>query len=705
MIHRQVMPKRPGPIASDAPTQLLLDVVGRVADARTTCGGDSPAEGDHRTVYRDLRNWLAGQALGTTRDEPLLEAVVRALFARHWMTLHPDTVSARESLRHQYVAALGQLNRQIPGILNDADTIALDDASLEYVDHALASLNLDDPQVDLIGDAYQLFAAPHLRAQEGQFFTPQGPVSLLLDLVNPQPGETLIDPACGAGGFLLGAANRMLAAGATPAEAVSHIWGQDKDDYLARLARARLSFLSMSSANVACADSLGWRTPEGGLPPASALEGRYDIVVTNPPFGAHIVAASKSVQGGFDLGHGWTWSQTSQTFARTTRLPNNVSPQVLFLERCLRLVRPGGRVGIVVPESLISGRNYRFVVAWLRDRAAIRAVVGMPEALFKTSGKSGTHTKTCLVLFERLDPGSRYRANVPTIFMAEAKRCGNDSRGRRDVRDELPTVSERWRAHLDGRLVSSDHLGYPVPPTRIVDDVLAPRYYDPDVQAGLDALRNTHELVTIGQLVRRGVLVVTTGHEVGAQAYGTGPIPFVRTSDISNWEIKLDPKHGVSEAIYHQFAQRQDIREGDILMVRDGTYLIGTCAFITKFDTRIVFQSHIYKLRVLAHDLVSPYLLLAALSSAPVRRQIKAKRFTQDIIDSLGNRLEEIVLPLPKDRSIRRRVEGLVETSLRERAEARELARRAQEEVIRVAAPEALETEDAVEQLQSASYV
>ncbi len=89
--------------------------------------------------------------------------------------------------------------------------------------------------------------------------------------------------------------------------------------------------------------------------------------------------------------------------------------------------------------------------------------------------------------------------------------------------------------------------------------------------------------------------------------------------------MKVDPKHCVSEEIYHSLAQKQDVQEGDVLMVKDGTYLIGTCAFITKYDLRIIFQSHIYKLRVMDHSKLSPYLLLAALSSAPVRQQIKSQ--------------------------------------------------------------------------------
>ena len=132
---------------------------------------------------------------------------------------------------------------------------------------------------------------------------------------------------------------------------------------------------------------------------------------------------------------------------------------------------------------------------------------------------------------------------------------------------------------------------------------------------------------------------------------------------------------------------KQDVREGDILMVRDGTYLIGTCAYVTKYDQKIVFQSHILKLRVLKPEVLSPYILLAALTSVPVKRQIIAKRFTQDIIDSLGGRIAEIQLPIPRDPQLRARVIDKVRSAISGRMEARELARQACVEVIGVQLP------------------
>lgn len=208
--------------------------------------------------------------------------------------------------------------------------------------------------------------------------------------------------------------------------------------------------------------------------------------------------------------------------------------------------------------------------------------------------------------------------------------------------------------------------------------MLCPRYYDPELDADLEALHDTHEIVRFGDLVSEGCIKMTTGDEVGKLAYGGGDIPFVRTSDISNWEIKIDPKHTLDRCLYETMKYKQDVRPGDILMVKDGTYLIGTCAMVSEYDREIVFQSHLYKIRVVKDDHgLNPFLLLAVLSAPIVQRQIKAKQFTQDIIDSLGERINELLLPLPKSVEKRRDVTEMVKKVIADRIEARELARRA----------------------------
>ncbi|NDJ25894.1 N-6 DNA methylase [Nostoc sp. B(2019)] len=639
---------------------------------------------DYKEAYRQIRNYLAGQYVGATRDETLLTEVIKCLFCKLYLIKQQVQFDNNDAflIAKQYRKAFLELRDLLPNlfgtqaIFSNEEELLLDPASITYIDQKLDKINLDNWSRDPFGDAYEIFIGSTIRGQEGQFFTPQNAVELLVSLVTPKPGERFIDPACGAGGFLNAIARSLVTAGVSPKDVSSSVFGIDKDSYLVNLAAARLSLVTLSPANVFCADSLAWVAEgEKNFVLKNSL-GTFDGVVTNPPFGSRIVSVISNVQKVFDLGYKWKTDKKTCKFVRSDILQNSVPPQVLFVERCLSLVKSDGRIGMVVPESLISSKNYRYVINYIREYAYIKAVLGMPESLFKISGKGGTHTKTCLVLFQK-KPERELDGGKIRIFMAEAKWCGHDSRGRQLGCDELPEIGRKYHEFLSNMPKKYNHLGYSICDTQIVDNVLAPRYYNPEVNDSLQLLKDTHHLIKFGDLVSSGVITISTGDEVGKLAYGNGDIPFIRTSDISNWEIKVDPKHCISEEIYTAYAKKQDVQEGDILMVRDGTYLIGTCAFITKYDTRIIYQSHLYKLRVNDPSKLSPYLLLAALSSVPVQQQIKSKRFTQDIIDSLGDRIHELILPIPKDKLLQEKVTKMVQQAIHERIEARELTRRA----------------------------
>jgi type I restriction enzyme M protein len=563
--------------------------------------------------------------------------------------------------------------RQELYLLDLGQDLQLGSVHIKHVDDALRQLDLLDPSQDVIAEIYQAFVGNAFRGQEGQFFTPATAIRALVDIVQPSSSESVLDPACGAGGFLL-EAGRLAASldGNLP-----RLRGIDKDGYLVKLARIHVALqFGEQTSSIFCADSLA---------PLSELEqstdygaGQLDVVLTNPPFGSKIVAVAQDRRHEFALGHRWRKAKDNGAYEKLASLSANPAPQVLFLERCIDLLRPGGRLGIVLPESTLSSASHRGMVQYMLERMTPLAIIGMPESLFKTSGKGGTHAKVCLVVAEKRRPDKKHK-----IFMAEADWCGHDSRGLPIDRDDLPSIVSRYRQFKAGKSRARDRKGFFIRMSDIRHHVLAPRYYDPSPRKLLARLATSHNHIAIGSLLDEGSLEVTTGDEVGKLAYGTGPIPFVRTSDISNWEIKVDPKHCISEDLHKNMRARQDVAEGDILMVRDGTYLIGTCAMVTKHDVDMVFQSHIYKLRLLRDEGLDRYLLLAALSSPPVRAQIKSYSFTQDIIDSLGDRIREIVLPIPKDEIKRMEISRLVKRALADRVEARELARRAAVDIAR----------------------
>jgi type I restriction enzyme M protein len=676
-----------------------------------------------KAVFRDLRNHLAGNVTGITRDEALASEIVNLLFCKIFDEMNTgldEIVTFRsgfdedpQSVHSRLVELFERVKGEYTDVFAEDDKINLDPQNLVYVVGELQPYCVTEADRDAVGDAFEVFIGPALRGTEGQFFTPRNVVRLLVEMLDPQPGERIIDPACGSGGFLI--------------MALEHVWhgldeegrrkgwsdvqldrrkrdvankafrGFDKDSFLAKVTKAYMAIMGDGRGGVFCENTL-YRAEDWSRHAQDAVQlGAFDVVLTNPPFGSKIRIKGTQVLGQYDLAHKWKRVKGGEP-EQTSTLQSDSPPQLLFLERCVQLLKPGGRLGIVLPESILGNPSYAHVLRWLADRATIEAVVTMPEPLFKTSGKGGTHTKVAaLVLRKHVSDES------VEIFMADAKWCGHDSRGNPTIRkqpdgsftvlDDVPTIAARYSDYGRGDIGEGDHLGFTLKSSELRNRILVPKYYDPEIARALDEIRDTHETRVIGDLVDGGVLTFSTGVEVGKMAYGTGPIPFIRTSDLSNWELKADPKHGVSEELFTDLGPKLDVRAGDILMVRDGTYLIGTCAMVMPSDTRILYQSHLYKMRVAESEWLDRWLFFAAINAPIVKKQIRSKQFTQDIIDTLGARILELRIPIPRDRTARDAISTRTREVLEGRAALREAGKQLAAEVGGIGA-EVLDEED-----------
>jgi type I restriction enzyme M protein len=656
-----------------------------------------------KAVFRDLRNHLAGNVTGITRDEALAQEIVNILFCKIFDELNTrqnDNVTFRagpgedaEAIEKRILQLFKEVKAEYNEVFTESDSITLDRQSIAYVVGELQTYCVTEADRDAIGDAFEVFIGPALRGAEGQFFTPRNVVRMVIEMLDPEPGEMIIDPACGSGGFLIAALEHVWSKLERQAEemgwsdvqldrkkrdvATKTFRGLDKDSFLAKVTKAYMAIVGDGKGGVFCSNSLQAPTEWEYAAQMKIGLGSFDVVMTNPPFGKKIKITGAPLLGQYDLGHRWKRDTSSGAMELTTTLQADQPPQLLFLERCLQLLKPDGRLGIVLPESILGNPSYQHVLRWLEERTTIEAVVTLPEALFKTSGKGGTHAKVCVLLL-RKTPGTS------KIFMADAKWCGHDSRGNRTVRidekgvarlmDDVPIVAERFKLHQAGKLRTTDHLGYVLDKKDVQNQILVPKYYDPDLKKNIATLRKTHDLVTLGELVAADAVSIGTGIEVGKMAYGTGPVPFIRTSDISNWELKSDAKQGVSESLYMSLRGKCDVEQDDILLVRDGTYLIGTCAVVTKYDLPMLFQSHIFRIRVLDRLKIDPWLLFASLNAPIVKRQIRSKQFTQDIIDTLGSRLLELQLPIPRDESDRARIAETTQRTVTVRSQLRSQA-------------------------------
>lgn len=647
-----------------------------------------------KSVFGSIRNYLAANNTGITLDNEFVVQIISIIFCKIYderFTKLNEIVGFRAGIEEpdKDVAArvkeiFNSVKKKYPDVFTSADNISLTDNSIAYIVGELQQYCLIESERDVIADAFEMFISPSLRGGQGQFFTPRNVVKLLVALVNPTRNDKLIDPACGSGGFLIESLRHVWAQVKREGEelgwpeleifadqqevAIKNFRGIDKESFLSKTTKAYMAILGDGRGGIFCENSLEspnkWTTET-----CNAIQlGAFDVVLTNPPYGSKLKIEDKSILSYYDLGY--KWKANNGTFEKTTKQLDYQTPQVLFIERCLNLLKPGGHLGIVAPESMFCNPSHKYIMNYVESKAQIEAVISMPEELFQPH----THAKTCVVLMRKLNDGEVIDTDH-NIFMAVAKWCGHDSRGLSVPFDDVPLIQERFEASQKGKILEYDHLGFVVKQSQIVDSIYLPIYYNPEIRKNLDALKDGYTLIKVSELIDKGLVSLSNGDEVGKLAYGTGSIPFIRTSDIANWEIKLDPKQGLSQEIYESLKEKQDVQANDILMVKDGTYLVGTCALITEGETQIVYQSHLWKIRSLDPKKLNPYLLLALLSSPVVKQQIRSKQFTQDIIDTIGRRVLELELPFPKDKKQEQDIIDRVKEVFAKRTEAKNLMR------------------------------
>lgn len=626
-----------------------------------------------KSKFISIRNYLAGNAVGTTRDEEFARQIINIILCKIYdekYTRPDDMVSFRagvdedaETVSRRIVSRFNEAKITYKDVLDDSDVIDLDSKTLTYIVGELQSYSLMTAQRDVVGDAFEVFIHGALKGGQGQYFTPKNVVKTAIQILDIETDERIIDPACGSGGFLIEGLKYLHRKIEEQGERLNwpeleidrekiakaniNFRGIEKDKFLAKVVKAYMVIMGDGKSGIFCEDSLEFPTNWQSKTQANVQLGTFDVLVANPPFGANIPVKGEAKLNQFPLGHKWKFD-TKQNKWIQGKVKDKEAPQILFLDRCLDFVKDGGRLAIVLPDGVLSNPSEGYIVQHLLTRAELIGLIDLPMSTFLPY----TPTKTHLVFLRKTNaPRTDY-----SFFMSYAKTCGHDKRGREVTEDEIALIPE-YLKHLDEH-DSHSHLGWRMKLSDLKDNVLLPKYYNPDIDNDLQTYISSgqFEVYTLSELQDRGIIKVSRGNEVGSEAYGTGDIPFVRTSEVSNWEITADCTHCISEDIYENFKAKQNIEPEDILIVNDGTYLMGRTAMITKADVKIVIQSHFRRIKVIRKDILSPYLLLAMLGLEIVQKQIESKAFRQGTISTLGNRIMDVKIPIPIDSDLRNKI-------------------------------------------------
>ena len=439
------------------------------------------------------------------------------------------------------------------------EKLLLDDKSIAYVVSQLQNYSLLRTDKDAVGDAFEVFIGPALRDEKGQFFTPRNVVRLCVEILDPKPDEKIIDPACGSGGFLIVALENIWGKieqkykhlpkekiGSIKTEVASkNFYGIDKEFDLAKVSKAYMAIVGDGRGGIFCADSL--LNPDEWTPilREKIKFGTFDVLLTNPPFGSKIPITSKSLLEQYELGFKWKLDKKTGKWERTDKVLDKQVPQILFIERCLQLLKPGRRMAIVLPEGVFGNPTDRYIFEYIFENAKVLAIVSCPHETFQPS----THTKTSVLFLEKTGNNK----NDYNFFMAIVEKAGHDKNGKviykmnedgdyildRDgkpiIDDDFPVIAERYSEFKNNKnmLRNYSHLGFSFPFRNVKDYIVIPEYYNPDIEKELKDLESTgeYELVSIQSLIDKKIISIKRENEIGSRFYGLGDVPFVRTTE------------------------------------------------------------------------------------------------------------------------------------------------------------------------------
>lgn len=361
-----------------------------------------------------------------------------------------------EQVKRAITNLLDGARRTWSGVFETTDKIELIDTHLKVCVSFLEKIKLFNSNLRIIDEAFEYLIPDVAKKKEGQFFTPRPVEDMAVKMLNPKPSEFLIDPACGSAGFLLHSV--MWVAGGvitgkelpTPAKnfAQNNIYGIDFAKEAVRIAKAINLIVGDGKSHIYGGTPRGnslnpliWDDEtKAGLRPrllrtstdvgkdrenqSKFLYFDFDVLMTNPPFAGTV--KEREILRLYELAE------------KNGRLVNKIGRHILFLNRSLQFIRPGGRMAIVLPQGLLNNTQAEYIRRWVMEEARILGVVG----LHLNSFRPHTGTKTSVLFLQK-----HTDENKQKIQEMKAKYEGKMEDFVNELKDKYKDVS--WNAKVD----------------------------------------------------------------------------------------------------------------------------------------------------------------------------------------------------------------------------------------------------------------
>lgn len=581
-------------------------------------------------------------------------------------------------------ALFDEATSRFPGVFRKDERITVDDRAIcdvvrELQHVRLAGADATSETWDLMGRAYEEYTSLSMKRKRGQFFTNRLVVELLVRLTSVDHDDIVLDPAGGSAGFLSGAlcivrrrigtSGMPLAAARDRIEAFSErLFMVEVSHRLVKVAKAGMILHGGSPAGLTQGDSLGAPDRLDRHLLDQCGFGKPSVILTNPPFAGVGDGRinDERVLGSFECGHRWT-DKHGAFCATADLLSDGAPPEMLFFERCVRWLAPGGRLGIVLPKSFLDTATYRPARALLFRECRVLAVISCHRSTFQPH----TGVRTALLVAQKRI--ARDSTPDPPVFMALSRAVGQDSEGApvyarddngnlTDALDEdLTAIATAWDLHQRDELQPSEYR-FSVPPSRLDDSWnINPQAHRPSLNATISAIESVEDTpewsvlrlddlpggveVFKGPRLKSESLIVEDGRSPrdGVEPYYTPSAVLQERRDAA----KMLDTTRMSKAQAATVAAIR-VRRGDIVITRSGT--IGRVAIITaQFDGAIVSDDLI---RVRVSDETLRLFLWAYLDSKAGQDQMLRNEYGAIQQHLEPEHVRDILVAIPKSHAL-----------------------------------------------------
>ena len=394
------------------------------------------------------------------------------------------------------------------GLFDSEDKIRIRRESFLLILEELSSVELYDTSDDIKGIAFELFLGKTFRGELGQFFTPRTIVNYMVEVLNVKEGDKVCDPCCGSGGFLIKAFehvqnqidqdihrqitvlmdNQNLSDSEKQHKINCLLSECDKtiegsryhklchDYFFGVDANARMARTSKMNMIMHGDGHVGVYLHDGLINVGGVYDNNFDVILINPPFGAHVekdmriavsdIPTDKEKALYEDLyGNEYTSNvytpikKYAQEIGKDKRMGkrildlyqiNNNSTEILFIERCINLLKPGKRAGIVLPEGVLDNPALERVRRFVETRARILNITSIPADVFLSSG---ANIKPSLVFIEKFKDGETPESDY-LLSVTKVNDAGISSTGLPSQNEELPIAAKEVSCWLDGETMS-----------------------------------------------------------------------------------------------------------------------------------------------------------------------------------------------------------------------------------------------------------